>query len=44
MPSILLVAQLETLPGAFGEVKAIEATKTTVKSLISKNASLRALY
>ena len=38
-PSILLVAQPETLPGAFGEIKAIEATKTTVKSLISKNAT-----
>ena len=38
-PSILLVAQPETLHGAFGEIKAIEATKTTVKSLISKNAT-----
>ena len=38
-PSILLVAQPETLPGALDEIKAIEATKTTVKSLISKNAT-----
>ena len=38
-PSILLVAQPDTLPGAFGEVEAIEAAKTPVKSLISANAT-----
>ena len=38
-PSILLVAQPETLPGAFGEVEAIEATKTTVTTLISAMAT-----
>ena len=38
-PSILLVAQPDTLPGAFGEIKAIEATKTPVKSLISAMAT-----
>ena len=38
-PSILLVAQPDTLPGAFGEIKAIEATKTHVKSLISAMAT-----
>ena len=38
-PSILLVAQPDNLPGAFGEIKAIEATKTPVKSLISAMAT-----
>ena len=38
-PSILLVAQPDTLHGAFGEIKAIEATKTPVKSLISAMAT-----
>ena len=38
-PSILLVAQPESLPGAFGEIKAIWATKTLVKSLISAMAT-----
>ena len=38
-PSILLVAQPDTLPGAFGEIEAIEATKTPVKSLISAMAT-----
>ena len=38
-PSILLVAQPETLPGVFGEIEAIEATKTPVKSLISAMAT-----
>ena len=38
-PSILLVAQPDTLPGAFGEIKAVEATKTPVKSLISAMAT-----
>ena len=38
-PSILLVAQPDTLPGALGEIKAIEATKTPMKSLISAMAT-----
>ena len=38
-PSILLVAQPETLPGAFGEIKVIEATKTTVTTLSSAMAT-----
>ena len=38
-PSILLVAQPDALPGAFSEIKAIEATKTSVKSLISAMAT-----
>ena len=38
-PSILLVAQPDTLPGAFGEIKVIEATKTPVKTLISAMAT-----
>ena len=38
-PSILLVAQPDTLPGAFGEIKAVEATKTLVKSFISATAT-----
>ena len=38
-PSILLVAQPDTLPGAFGEIKAVEAAKTTVKTLISAMAT-----
>ena len=42
-PSILLVAQPETLPGAFGEMKAIEATKTPVKTLISAMATPEAV-
>ena len=42
-PSILLVAQPDTLPGAFGEIKAIEATKTPVKTLISAMATPEAV-
>ena len=38
-PSILLVAQPDALPGAFGEIKAIEAAKTPVKTLISAMAT-----
>ena len=39
-PSILLVAQPDhTLPGAFDEIKAIEATKTPMKSLVSAMAT-----
>ena len=38
-PSILLVAQPDTLPGAIGEITAIESTKTSVKSLISAMAT-----
>ena len=38
-PSILLVAQPDTLPGAFGEIKAVEGTKTLVKTLISAMAT-----
>ena len=42
-PSILLVAQPDTLPGAFGEIKAIEATKTPVTTLISAMATPEAV-
>jgi CHAT domain-containing protein/tetratricopeptide (TPR) repeat protein len=38
-PSILLVAQPETLPGAFDEVTVIETTKTLVTTLISAMAT-----
>ena len=38
-PSILLVAQPDTLHGAFGEIRAVEATKTPVKTLISAMAT-----
>ena len=38
-PSILLVAQPDTLPGAKGEIKVIKATKTQVTTLISKMAT-----
>jgi CHAT domain-containing protein len=38
-PSILLVAQPETLPGAFGEITAIQTTKTPVTALISAMAT-----
>jgi hypothetical protein len=38
-PSILLVAQPDTLPGAFGEINAIETTKTQVTTLISAMAT-----
>ena len=38
-PSILLVAQPDTLPGAFGEISAIQTTKTPVTSLISSMAT-----
>ena len=38
-PSILLVAQPDTLPGAFGEIDAIQATKTPVTTLISAMAT-----
>jgi CHAT domain-containing protein len=38
-PSILLVAQPETLPGAFGEITVIQSTKTPVTTLISAMAT-----
>ena len=38
-PSILLVAQPDTLPGAFGEIEAIKAIKTSVTTLISAMAA-----
>ena len=38
-PSILLVAQPETLPGAVGEIKVIQTTKTPVTTLISAMAT-----
>ena len=38
-PSILLVAQPDTLPGALGEIKVIETTKIPVKCLISAMAT-----
>ncbi|KAN0131168.1 CHAT domain containing protein [Lactarius tabidus] len=38
-PSILLVAQPDSLPGADDEIKAIEATKTPVTKLISAMAT-----
>ena len=38
-PSILLVAQPDTLPGAFGEINAIRITKTSVTTLISAMAT-----
>ncbi|KAN0131128.1 CHAT domain containing protein [Lactarius tabidus] len=38
-PSILLVAQPDTLPGAFGEISAIQTTKTPVTTLISGMAT-----
>jgi tetratricopeptide (TPR) repeat protein len=38
-PSVLLVAQPETLPGAFGEITAIQSTKTQVTTLISAMAT-----
>jgi tetratricopeptide (TPR) repeat protein len=38
-PSILLVGQPETLPGAFGEITVIETTKTSVTTLISAMAT-----
>ncbi|KAN0130705.1 CHAT domain containing protein [Lactarius tabidus] len=38
-PSILLVAQPDTLPGAFGEIAVIQTTKTLVKTLISTMAT-----
>jgi CHAT domain-containing protein len=38
-PSILLVAQPDTLPGAFGEIKVIESTQTSVTTLISAMAT-----
>ena len=38
-PSILLVAQPDTLPGAFGEIMAIQTTKTPVTTLISAMAT-----
>jgi hypothetical protein len=39
MPSILLVAQPDTLPGAFGEITVIQTTKTPVTTLISAMAT-----
>ena len=38
-PSILLVAQPDTLPGAFGEIAVIHTTKTPVTTLISAMAT-----
>ena len=38
-PSILLVAQPDTLPGAFGEITVIETTKTPVTTLVSAMAT-----
>jgi tetratricopeptide (TPR) repeat protein len=38
-PSILLVAQPDTLPGAFDEITVIETTKTAVTALISTMAT-----
>jgi CHAT domain-containing protein len=38
-PSILLVAQPDTLPGAFGEINAVATTKTKVTTLISAMAT-----
>ena len=38
-PSIILVAQPDTLPGAFGEINAIETTKSRVRTLISEMAT-----
>jgi CHAT domain-containing protein len=38
-PSILLVAQPDTLPGAFGEINTIKTTKTRVTTLISAMAT-----
>jgi tetratricopeptide (TPR) repeat protein len=38
-PSILLVAQPETLPGAFGEITVIQTAKTPVTTLISAMAT-----
>jgi CHAT domain-containing protein len=38
-PSILLVAQPETLPGALGEITVIQTTKTPVTTLISAMAT-----
>jgi CHAT domain-containing protein/tetratricopeptide (TPR) repeat protein len=42
-PSILLVAQPETLPGAFGEITVIQSTKTPVTTLISATATPEAV-
>ena len=38
-PSILLVAQPDTLPGAFGEITVIQTTKTPVTALVSSMAT-----
>jgi tetratricopeptide (TPR) repeat protein len=38
-PSILLVAQPETLPGAFGEITVIQSTKAPVTTLVSAMAT-----
>ena len=38
-PSLLLVAQPDTLPGAWGEIAVIQATKTPVTALISDMAT-----
>jgi CHAT domain-containing protein/tetratricopeptide (TPR) repeat protein len=40
-PSILLVAQPETLPGALSEIMAIQTTKAPVTTLISAKAMLK---
>ena len=42
-PSILLVAQPDTLPGAFSEINAIQTTKTPVTTLISAMATPKAV-
>ncbi|KAN0141049.1 CHAT domain containing protein [Lactarius tabidus] len=38
-PSLLLIAQPETLPGAEGEIKVIESIKTSVTTLVSELAT-----
>ena len=42
-PSILLVAQPDTLPGAFSEINAIQNTRTPVTTLISAMATPKAV-
>jgi hypothetical protein len=38
-PSLLLVAQPDTLPGAWGEIEVIQTTKTPVTTLVSATAT-----
>ena len=42
-PSILLVAQPDTLPGVFGEINIVQTTKTQVTTLISSMATPEAV-